>query len=270
MLHTIFKGLIFILVVFIPQWISSYSTHIDDIKIYEYKIKETAFNLGERIVLRVHYGWFTAGDATFEVDTKPRKIADKNCFLLKGFGKSASTFDWFFEVRDTFYSYMDKESLYPVKYYRAVHEGGYHFVDEVDFSKENKIISRKGEFKVQEKVHDMLTCLYATRCINLREMPIGKLIKVKIWLDNELYDLGFKVLGKEIIKTDLGKFKSIKIQPLVVADRVFKDTEGMKLWVTDDANYVPLRIESPILVGSIQADIKEMSFLKYPLTSKIK
>ncbi len=270
MIHTISKWLLFSIVVFVPQMISSYSTHIDNLETYEFKIKETAFNLGEKIVLRVHYGWITAGDATFEVDNKSRKIADKNCFLLKGFGKSASTFDWFFEVRDTFYSYMDKESLYPVKYYRAVHEGGYHFIDEVDFSKENKIISKKGEFKVQGKTHDMLTCLYATRCINLNEMPVGKLIKVKIWLDNELYELGFKILGRETIKTDLGKFKAIKIQPLVVADRVFKDNEGMKLWVTDDANYIPLRIESPILVGSIKADIKEMNFLKYPLTSKIK
>lgn len=270
MKHKISMGVLNALMLcLLPQFISSYSTHIEEIQIYEYQIKETAFNLGEKIVLRVHYGWFTAGEAMFEVDWQSKKIANKNCYLLKGFGKSASTFDWFFEVRDTFYSYMDKESLYPIKYYRAVHEGGYHFVDEVDFSKEDKIISKKGEFQVPGKTHDMLTCLYATRCLNLSEMPIGKLIKVKIWLDNELYELGFKILGKEIIKTDLGKFRSIKIQPLVVADRVFKDTDGMKLWVTDDKNYVPLRVESPILVGSIKADIKEMSFLKYPLTSKI-
>jgi len=256
--------------IFFPFSISSYSTYVVNIETYEWKIKETAFNMGEKIVLRVHYGWITAGDATFEVDWQSKKIGDKNCYFIKGYGKSASTFDWFFPVRDTFFTYMDKESLYPVKYYRAVHEGGYHFVDEVDFTKENKIISKKGEFKVQGKTHDMLTCLYATRCINLGDMPIGKLINVKIWLDNELYELGFKVLGKETIKTDLGKFKTIKIQPLVVADRVFKDTDGMKLWVTDDPNHVPLRIESPILVGSIKADIKEMSFLKYPLTSKVK
>lgn len=267
---TILKWFLLGFILVIPKMISSYSTHTDSIETYEIKIKETAFNLGEKIVMRVHYGWITAGDATFEVDWQSKKIANKNCFLLKGYGKSASTFDWFYTVRDTFFSYMDKETLYPVKYYRAVHEGGYHFIDEVDFTKENKIISKKGEFKVNGKIHDMLTCLYATRCINLSQLPIGKLIKVKIWLDNELYELGFKILGKEIIKTDLGKFKSIKIQPLVVADRIFKDTDGMKLWVTDDSNYVPLRIESPILVGSIKADIKEMNFLKYPLTSKIK
>jgi hypothetical protein len=269
MRRVILIGMMASMIALLPNWISSYSTHIEQIEFHEYKIKETAFNMGERIVLRVHYGWFTAGEATFEIDNRTKTIANRNCYLLKGFGKSASTFDWFYTVRDTFYSYMDKETLYPVKYYRAVHEGGYNFVDEVDFSKENKIISKKGEFKVQGKTHDMLTSLYATRCLNLGELPTGKLIQVKIWLDNELYELGFKVLGKEIIKTDLGKFRAIKIQPLVVADRIFKDTDGMKLWVTDDLNHVPLRIESPILVGSIKADIKEMSFLKYPLTSKI-
>lgn len=235
-----------------------------------YTIKEIAFNQGEKIVLRVHYGWITAGEATFEVDWRTQKAHNTNCLLLKGYGKSASSFDWFYTVRDTFFSYMNKETLYPVKYYRAVHEGGYNFVDEVNFTQSNKVISKKGEFKVQGQVHDMLTCLYATRCLNLSDMPAGKLIKIKVWLDNELYELGFKILGKETIKTDLGKFRAIKIQPLVVADRVFKDSEGMKLWVTDDPNYLPLRIESPIIVGSIRADIKEIKFPKYPLSSKIK
>jgi hypothetical protein len=39
--------------------------------------------------------------------------------------------------------------------------------------------------------------------------------------------------------------------------------------VSADKNQVPLRIESKIFVGTIQADLYEHENLKYPLSSRI-
>jgi len=41
----------------------------------------------------------------------------------------------------------------------------------------------------------------------------------------------------------------------------------MTVWVTDDANHIPLRIESPIVVGTIKADMMQYKNLRYPLSS---
>jgi methylaspartate ammonia-lyase len=44
----------------------------------------------------------------------------------------------------------------------------------------------------------------------------------------------------------------------------------MNVWVSDDANHLPLRIESPISVGSVKIDMMTYKNLRYPLTSLIK
>ena len=91
-----------------------------------------------------------------------------------------------------------------------------------------------------------------------------------MFLDNELYNMYIRYLGKETIKTKYGKFKAIKFKPLLLKGSIFEGGEKMTVWVSDDANHLPLRIESPISVGSVKIDMMEYSNLRYPLTSMVK
>jgi Protein of unknown function (DUF3108) len=43
----------------------------------------------------------------------------------------------------------------------------------------------------------------------------------------------------------------------------------MTVYVSDDANHLPLRIESPIIVGSIKVDLMGYDKLRNPFTSVI-
>ncbi|MFN6082742.1 MAG: DUF3108 domain-containing protein [Bacteroidota bacterium] len=52
--------------------------------------------------------------------------------------------------------------------------------------------------------------------------------------------------------------------------RVFKDQEAITMWVTDDENKIPLRVQSEIWVGSLKADLIEMKGIRNPLSSKVK
>lgn len=76
-------------------------------------------------------------------------------------------------------------------------------------------------------------------------------------------------MGKERIKTKYGKFRAIKLKPLLLQGEIFTGGEKMTLWVSDDANKIPLRIETPISVGSIKVDMVKYSNLKHPLSSFI-
>src|SRR5262249_5419756 len=145
----------------------------------------------------------------------------------------------------------------PYKYFRKVHEGKTRFTDEVIFDHEGrKIKGGKGTFKAEAQfTHDMVSALYYARCLNLRSAEVGKFYQITTFLDDKIYPLGFKVTGRETIKVASGTFRCLVIQPRVVASTVFKEEEGMKIWVTDDENYIPVKIESPIVVGSVHADL---------------
>jgi hypothetical protein len=90
-----------------------------------------------------------------------------------------------------------------------------------------------------------------------------------MFLDNEVYELYIRYMGKETVKTKYGKFKAIKFKPLLVKGTIFSGGEKMTVWVSDDANHVPIRIESPIVVGTIKIDMMAYKNLRYPLSSLV-
>jgi hypothetical protein len=90
-----------------------------------------------------------------------------------------------------------------------------------------------------------------------------------MFLDDEVHHLYLKYMGKEKIKTKYGKFRAIKFKPLLIKGTIFQGGEGMTAWISDDPNHLLLRVESPIVVGSIKVDMMGYKNLRYPLTSLI-
>ena len=50
---------------------------------------------------------------------------------------------------------------------------------------------------------------------------------------------------------------------------MFEGGEKMTIWVTDDENHIPVRIETPIVVGTIKVDMVGYENIRYPLSSLI-
>ena len=72
-------------------------------------------------------------------------------------------------------------------------------------------------------------------------------------LDGKVYPSYVRYLGKEVIKTDLlGYVKCIKFRPRLISGSLFKEGEGMTVWVTDDENKMPVYVETQIVVGMVK------------------
>ena len=88
---------------------------------------------------------------------------------------------------------------------------------------------------------------------------------MSVWIDDELFPFQLKVAGIEKISTKFGKVNCLKIIPSVVSGRVFKDKEGVTMWVTNDQNRVPVLIKAELAVGSLKASIDSYANVKYPI-----
>src|SRR5256885_5370645 len=90
-------------------------------------LPNTAFGNGEKISYKVIYNWnslwLNAGEASFEVNDGV--YGSSKVFHIVGEGISYKSYDWFFKVRDTYESYVDKQTMQPLKFIRNVDEGGY-------------------------------------------------------------------------------------------------------------------------------------------------
>ena len=220
------------------------------------KISNTAFKRGEELTFRVHYGAVNAGVAIMSIDNSNKLINGRPTMHLIGTGTTKGAFDWVFKVRDRYESYVDEDALMPWLFIRRVDEGGFKIIQNQSFDHTNGKVNSDGKsMEVPKYVQDMLTSFYYARTMDFTKAKKGDTYAVQTFMDNEIWDLKLKFLGKEIVNSDMGKISCMKFCPVVQKGRVFRHDEDLTIWISDDVNHLPIRCQGDILVGSIKLDL---------------
>ncbi|HNA16168.1 MAG TPA: DUF3108 domain-containing protein [Ferruginibacter sp.] len=235
-------------------------------------IRNNAFKADEEVRMKVFYStlgmYVGAGEAVFSASLE--RFNGKPVYHFVGDGKTYSFFDNFFKVRDRYESYVDTTTMLPYKFVRNVDEGGYKKYNNVTFNQDaNTAVSTNGVFKVTNCIQDVVSMVYYARNIDFSKYKPDDKIPFDMFLDDEVFHLYIRYMGKEKIKTRFGKFNAIKIKPLLIKGTIFEGGEKMTAWLSDDPNHLLLRVESPIAVGSIKVDMMSYKNLRHPLTSLI-
>lgn len=235
------------------------------------KQSNTAFTFGEKLEYRVHYGWLNAASITMRIEDTVTQVDNRSTYRIVAKGKTKKSFDWMYTVRDHFESYVDSVGMAPLKYFKTVREDNYRDKDLVYYNhKDKKLRGLKKDMDMPEYVQDIVSGTYYARTIDFSNAYVGKTYPLDIYLDQKIYNLKFKYLGKETIKSDFGKVRCIKLRPQLVVDRVFKDEDDMTIWVSDDDNRLPIRVQTDIWVGSLKVDLTNYSGLKNPFSAKVR
>lgn len=229
-----------------------------------------SFIVGEKITYTLFYNviglYVSAGKADFTVTSSNYNGADT--YTLTAIGKSNSKYDWIFKVRDKYESIIDVKTLLPYQFTRAINEGGFHQQDLIEFNQKNRsAITNKVTYTTAECTYDVISAIYAARNINYENLQLNEKVYLNFFLDKQLYPSYFKYLGRETVTTQYGTFKAIKLSPLLLKGTIFKGGEKMVIWISDDSNHIPVRIETPIIVGSLKVDMVGFEKLRYPLSS---
>lgn len=230
------------------------------------RVENNAFSTSEVLEYRIHYGFMDAGTAKLEVDPVLKNIGGRSCYRVVGSGKSVGAFNWFFKVRDHYESYIDTEAIVPWLFIRDIQEGGYKKKQNVKFNHSKNIAtSEKKSIKTPERIQDLISAFYFARTLDFTNIAVGDTFNINCYLDDETFPMAIKFVGREKIKTRLGTFRCLMFRPYLLEGRVFKEKEGMTIWLTDDKNRIPIRAQAEILVGSIKMDITSFSGLSNPV-----
>lgn len=230
---------------------------------------------GESLTFRIHYGILNAGTAT--LTTRALNFQGTPHLYSRGVGQTTGAVKTFFKVDDLYESYIDINTGLPTYYVRNVKEGGYSQHLQTVFNHNNNTLvltdkktpaNGSKTIKSVKGVQDMLSCFYYLRSKSAAELKTGALINMNVWIDDEMFPFQLKVLGTEDLKTKFGTVNCIKIVPSVKSGRVFKEKEGVTMWVTNDANHIPMLIKADLAVGSLKASLDDFKNVKYPLKFK--
>ena len=238
-------------------------------------VKNTAFVRGEKLTFRVAFnsaltGSITGGKASVEVKDDNKILNNRSTYHVVGEGKTTGFIELFYKVHDRFESYFDEDAIIARQFIRRTRENNYKKDDLVVFRQDDLLaVSLTKIMKVPANMQDVISAFYFARTLDISNLEPGGIVHVPFFLDDSVYNSRVIFKGRETVKTKLGKFKCIAFRPMVATGYAFDDPYPITIWLTDDANRIPVLIESEQSVGRARVELISYSGLANPVTSLI-
>ena len=232
------------------------------------------FRAGEWFEFRIHYGFFNASYATLELSND--SLNGRPVLHAKGYGTTTGLARWFFKVEDHYDTYFDNKKVIPYWFIRDIYEGGYTKNLEINFDHEQNLAhvndlkyNKQETFKITDSAQDLISAFYYLRAFYPNDkLKLNESFSINMFFDKENYIFKMKYLGKELLNTKFGKIQCMKFRPYVQSGRVFREKESVTLWITDDGNKIPIRLQADLAIGSIKVDLEKFKNLTAPFKIK--
>jgi len=221
-----------------------------------------ALQPGETLTYDVSWSrMLTAGTAVLEI--KEERLPDgKPGLKFLVIGRSVGIVDAVYPVYDTVQSIFDPQIMKSLSY--SMHQNYNKKKRNLDviFDHQRKIaISTLNEdapktLDTPEQVQDGLSFLYYLRTVD--EFTIGKVIAINVLDVDKIWSIEVQTLGRETVKTQAGKFSTIKVKTRPLHKGVFQNKGEVFIWITDDSRRVPVLMKSKLAIGSFVFSLRTM------------
>jgi Protein of unknown function (DUF3108) len=231
-------------------------------------IPNTSFLPGENYEFKIKYGFLTIGEANVDVDSKIYNVSGRACYKISVLGKTAGM-TTLFKVRNNYVSYIDTAAFVPHKFLYSARENNYRRDQSIDFNhNKNEVIKTEKEekktFKIPKNCLDVVSGYYFLRTVDFSKYNLGGTFTAPLFFDEDMYSMKVKYSGKGTVNSRFGKIKVLKLNPVLPNNKLFKGENAIRIWVSDDANRIPLKIEVDFSFGTIDMDLKTAKGMRFP------
>jgi hypothetical protein len=221
------------------------------------------FGPGERVAFRITYAHLLAGRAW--VSVLPGEAPGPPVLRFVAEAKSQGFFAWLFRFRvdDRTVATWEPRSGCSLAIEKRLREGKAVRDQSVRFDREQGVAEvtdpkiKETRFDVGPCALDVLSAFFVTR---VRGVSDGAELALPVFDNGKHYRLGVRFLGRE--RLDLPMPLGPRVPTVVVEPQLLEGTglfvkEGrLKIWLTDDARRIPVRMRSKVPVGSVSADLE--------------
>jgi hypothetical protein len=163
-----------------------------------------------------------------------------------------------FHVGDRFQSTFDREKGCTYEFDKQTVEGRRQINStlRLDYAQGKSILDEKNlvlgqakhlESPVQGCLTDLLTGIYYAAS---QPMAVGRNFVIPVVDAQRTVPVTMKVEGREEIKTTLGTFKTLRVQPTAEAG-VVKNRGNIWIWYTDDERHLPVQMRARLFWGTL-------------------
>lgn len=213
------------------------------------------------------------------LSTQSVKYEGKDAYKMTLISESQGLARKMFALNDTLACYMSKD-LQPLAYTKDAHEGDDHTIERLTYSyagdnvKIRSVRHKNGTFRFDETLdfsgctYDLMSILFYARTLDYPAMRNGSETTVNFVTGKSKVSMRIVYNGKEQVKANDGKKYNCMKLTLYVQDKAFDNgKEAMKVYITDDDNRLPVRVETKLKVGSTRVILKSYKGNKHPLNT---
>ncbi|RMH59437.1 MAG: DUF3108 domain-containing protein [Zetaproteobacteria bacterium] len=213
--------------------------------------------VGERMRFAVGWEFINAGTATMDIERTSEG------WRTRSFARSNRLVDMFKKVRDTITAegMCLKGRMQSVSFDVVQHEGHYHS------RKETRFLWRQGKVSYTQNKKTSwypvpaghLSVVDAFLFTRAQSLKPGDVLRIPIFDSRKRYEVVVQV-GKrrEMLYAPWGeRVPCIVLTPRLRTEGIFSSKGTMRIWVTDDARHIPLKMVAKIKFGHIVARLEQ-------------
>lgn len=231
---------------------------------------------GEQLTYKISWGFVSAGTANMNV-----RPVDDDHFEFLSVARNNGAFKSIYPVADTVFTHAQRYGLLPDIFRKTLNEGSYFNNSTIRFDRDkgkailaDTVFKDRGRKHIKNRTDTAVSIKGWEHCIVtafylVRGMDFSKSDKHTYFAavsGKKRYALHVILHGKETIKTDLGTFRCIKVEPVLGGDGIFKTTGKLFIWISDDYRRLPVMVKTEITIGSVVAELS--GFHQEPLKKK--
>ncbi|MCM1151145.1 MAG: DUF3108 domain-containing protein [Alistipes sp.] len=249
-------------------------------------LRAQLYHPGEELFYRISYKakmFPNTEVGAVEMTTSETTLDGREYYLVRGVGRTLPTYRWFYNMEDVYQVWIDPATLRTERFESNLREGDYTFESTFDYRWADSTVhtrwrSRQRPFAEKElpltpESMDAISLFFNMRTARADDFSEGRPETLQMVLQDTIRHIRYRFLGRETKKIrNMGKFNTLKFDCQLGTSEGYSFTDGtvFTIWISDDENKIPLYIESPVRVGSINGYLSGYKNLKYPLSSRIK
>ena len=228
-----------------------------------------AFGPGEKLRFEVRALSMLGGYGVLEVGDS-ETVKGRPCYPLIAKATTAFPFNMIYQVHDVQTSFFDVVDFISWKFQNDVLEGKHKAQNLELYDQLRHRVERTRKDKPSEEIdtapftQDIISCFYYFR---LLPMKVGENYSIPTQAGGKNYNLIVEVLNKERISIPYGTFDCIHIKPHVRYATIFRNTDDIDIWLTDDERRIPILVRSAIFIGHVEATLLEATLPKMKETA---
>jgi hypothetical protein len=246
------------------------------------------FGAGEELVYNVSYRAALIPPINMmriTIRTLDETLAGTRHFHIVGNGRTTGAAKGIFNLNDTYHTWLDAKNLLPSRMMSDIREDDYRFRATYNYNwntmnvsnvrrNQNWPADKHASFTLpSHNSADALSLIYRLRAIDPATLTPGKAYTLELVLDESAKPITLRFIGRETVKIrKLGTFRALKFTCTMATSDGSTFEEGMSFttWISDDANKIPLMVESPVRVGRVSVTLADGFRTLRPMTSKVK